>query len=409
MVFILQKQKYAYVGLDTHKATHTAVVIDCWTKKLGEVTFENRPGKFEKFLKDIKAIAGNLTPVFGLEDTGAVGRSLAVFLLGYKYTVKEVNPSFSKSARHDNTIVHKDDSYDAYCIAKVLRDRFDTLKAANPQDIFWTIKQLVSRRDSLSKGLIAIQNQLHGQLMFNYPSYRKFFCEIGGNTALYFWENYPSPSMLNGVTAEKLGEELKEVSHRAVSLKKALQIFDLVAEDGETKQEYQTQRDFIIKSIVKEIRQKKEAINEIDAELEKMIPLTGYKLESMPGIELNTACHIIAEVGDVDRFSNSDKLARFAGTAPVVFSSAGKGKEQRCRQGNRRMNAILYFLAIQQVQLHSVSKKPRNPAFRAYFEKKLSEGKTKPQALTSITKRLVRILYNMMKHKTEYRMSDMAA
>ncbi len=56
--------------------------------------------------------------------------------------------------------------------------------------------------------------------------------------------------------------------------------------------------------------------------------------------------------------------------------------------------------------MHSVSKKPRNPAFRAYFEKKLKEGKNKPQALTSITRRLIRILYNMMKNKTEYRMSE---
>ena len=389
-----------------HKATHTAVIIDCWTKKLGEITFENRPGKFEKFLKDVKDIAGNLTPVFGLEDTGSYGRSLAVFLLGYKHIVKEVNPSYTKSMRHNSPIVFKDDSYDAFCVAKVLRDMFDTLKPANPQDIFWTIKHLVGRRDSLSRGLIAIHNQLHGQLTYNYPSYRKFFCDIGGNTALYFWENYPSPGHLDGIAEEQLAEKLKEASHRAVGLKKAQQIFDLVAEDGETKQEYQAERDFIIKSIVKEIRQKKEAIAEIDVELQKMIPLTGYKLQSMPGIDLNTAVHIIAEVGDVNRFSNSDKLARFAGTAPVMFSSAGKGKEQRCRQGNRRMNAILYFLAVQQVQLHSVSKKPRNPAFRAYFEKKLKEGKTKPQALTSITRRLIRILYNMMKNKTEYRMSE---
>lgn len=244
--------------------------------------------------------------------------------------------------------------------------------------------------------------------MYNYPQYKKFFCELSRETALFFWETYPSPMCLKGITAEELGKQLRERSHNAVSVKRAEKILALAAEDEGIKQEYQAERDFIIKSIVKEIRQKKEAIAEINVELEKMIPLTGYKLQSMPGIDLNTACHIIAEVGDITRFSNSDKLARFAGTAPVMFSSAGKGKEQRFRQGNRRMNAILYFLAVQQVQLHAVSKKPRNPAFRAYFEKKLKEGKTKPQVLTSITRRLVRILYNMMKHKTEYRMSDMA-
>ena len=52
------------------------------------------------------------------------------------------------------------------------------------------------------------------------------------------------------------------------------------------------------------------------------------------------AAGIISEIGNIERFSNSDKLARFSGVAPVNFSSAGKGKDQRSRQGNRVLNAI---------------------------------------------------------------------
>lgn len=302
-----------------HKDTHTAVIIDCWTKKLGEITFENKPSRFDRFLKDVKTLSGNLIPVFGLENTGSYGRSLAVYLLGCKHIVKEVNPSYTKSMRHNSPIVFKDDSYDAYCVTRVIRDLFDTLNSAAPQDLFWTIKHMVGRRDSLTTGLIAIQNQLYGQLTYHYPSYRKFFCDIKSNTALAFWEAYPSPVHLEGISAEVLAEKLKEASHNAVGMKKAQQILALISEDGEKSHEHQAERDFIIRSIVKELRQKKEAISEMDAELEKMVPLTGYKLQTMPGIDLNTAVQIIAEIGDVNRFPNSDKLARFAGTAPVIF------------------------------------------------------------------------------------------
>ncbi|TKI17173.1 IS110 family transposase, partial [Bacillus cereus] len=45
---------------------------------------------------------------------------------------------------------------------------------------------------------------------------------------------------------------------------------------------------------------------------------------------------------------------------------------------------------------------PRNPVFHAYYHKKLKEGKTKGQALVCIMRRLVNIVYGMMKHKTAY-------
>ena len=90
------------------------------------------------------------------------------------------------------------------------------------------------------------------------------------------------------------------------------------------------------------------------------------------------------------------------GLAPVKFSSAGKGKDQRCRNGNRTLNAIFHFLAIQMVAI-SPSGKPRHPVFREYFEQKVKEGKNKPQALVCVARRLVRIIYGMMKTKTEYR------
>ncbi|EGO62600.1 transposase IS116/IS110/IS902, partial [Acetonema longum DSM 6540] len=47
--------------------------------------------------------------------------------------------------------------------------------------------------------------------------------------------------------------------------------------------------------------------------------------------------------------------------------------------------------------------KPRHPVFHAYFLRRIREGKTKPQALVCIMRRAVRIIYGMMKTKSEYR------
>ena len=67
----------------------------------------------------------------------------------------------------------------------------------------------------------------------------------------------------------------------------------------------------------------------------------------------------------------------------------------------------LFFLAIQQVQVSKVSEKPRNPVFHDYYHRKIAEGKTKKQALVCVMRRLVNIVYGMMKHRTSYVMPDL--
>jgi len=369
---------------------------------LGEITFDNRPGKFDQFIRDVKKISGDLTPMFGLEDTQGYGRNLAMYLIRKKFPVKSVNSVYTKVVRLSAPTVFKDDSYDAYCVARNLRDMLDKLPDANHEDIFWTIRQMVKRRDSLSKSVLRLHLQLHGQLTHHYPSYRKFFTLVSCPTALYFWEHYPSPRHLQGVTPEELASELRKIGGNACSTSKTKKILSLVETDCDIVKEYQEERDFIVKSIVKEIRYKHEEIAEVDRQLEKIMPQTGYKLETMPGINLNTASHIVSEVGEINRFSNADKLARFAGVAPVHFSSAGKGKEKRSKQGSRLLNATLYFLAVQLVSVRGG--KPRNPEFHTYFHRKVSEGKKKSQAIICIQRRLINIIYGMMKNRREYKL-----
>ncbi|AMA72259.1 transposase [Aneurinibacillus sp. XH2] len=131
-----------------------------------------------------------------------------------------------------------------------------------------------------------------------------------------------------------------------------------------------------------------------------------FQLETMPGIDTVTASAFIAEIGDIHRFTNSDKLARYAGIAPVRMGSGGKETIQKSKKGNRELYTIFYNLAVQQIHICKGSKTPRNPVFYEYYQKKLAEGKTKQQALICIMRRLVNIIYGMMENKTAYIMPD---
>lgn len=181
------------------------------------------------------------------------------------------------------------------------------------------------------------------------------------------------------------------------------EIIDLVESDGNTTREYQESRDFIVQSIVRDIRFKAKEIEKVEKEMKTLMKLLGFKLETIPGIDTVTAIALVSGIGDINRFPNADKLARFAGIAPVNFSSAGKGKDKKSKQGNRELYAVFYFLAVQQIQVAKGSNLSRNPVFWEYYKRKISEGKTKIQSLVCVMRRLVNIIYGMMKNKTEYK------
>jgi len=111
---------------------------------------------------------------------------------------------------------------------------------------------------------------------------------------------------------------------------------------------------------------------------------------------------IIAEIGNIDRFSSSDKLAKYAGIAPVCFSSGSKDKKVNNKYGNRLLNSYIFMLACVHINHGSKYSSPRNAIFLDYYLKKLSEGKTKHQAILLVMRRVINIIYGLMKNKTEY-------
>ena len=401
----MTKEDFIYVGIDLHKETHTAVVIDCYNNKHGEITFPNRPADFPKLVAKVKKCnTEGKEVVFGLENAYGYGRALAVWLIDKEYLVKDVNTAIShRQAKHRGAMYRKSDSDDAEAIALATLNMLDKLPDACPNDAYWSLGQLVHRRDNIMKQRTRLVNQLHEQLHIAYPSYKSFFNDISRPTALYFWENYPSKKYLEGKTVEDLREKLLPVSHNKCSTRTCETILNAVAGDKVKYIKYQDERDMVTLSIVRDLQHYNKELDKVDEMLEKMYKALGCTLTTIPGVNVITAVKILSEIGDIKRFSNSNKLAQFAGIAPLHLSSSGKGKDLATKQGNRRLQATIYFLAIQMIQISSKGT-PRHPAFRAYYEKRKAEGKTSQQALICISRRLISVIYGMLKSGTEYRM-----
>ncbi|MBU4369826.1 transposase, partial [Patescibacteria group bacterium] len=87
---------------------------------------------------------------------------------------------------------------------------------------------------------------------------------------------------------------------------------------------------------------------------------------------------------------------KYAGLCPKEKSSGKSRKHLKSQSGNRRLNKAVHRIALSQIGRYG------SQYAKEYFQRKISEGKTKTQALRCLKRRLCDIIYMMLKYRTEY-------
>jgi transposase len=133
----------------------------------------------------------------------------------------------------------------------------------------------------------------------------------------------------------------------------------------------------------------------VKAELRRAVTAHGSHLMDLPGIGPIGAARILADVGDIARFPDRNHFASWTGTAPIDASSGEQVRHRLCRAGNRRLNHVLYIAAFVQ---------PRHDTDgRAYYRRKLAEGKTAMEAMRCLKRRLSDVVYRQLLADAEAR------
>jgi transposase len=102
------------------------------------------------------------------------------------------------------------------------------------------------------------------------------------------------------------------------------------------------------------------------------------------GIGPVSAAIILGHTGDITRFPTSGHYARYTGTAPIAASSGPKQRHRLNPRGNRQLNRALHVAAVTQV---------RNDPGRAYYRRKLDEGKSRKEALRAPKRQIASTVY----------------
>lgn len=350
-----EKQSCMFVGIDVHKDTHTAVGISPYGEKMFEITVGNYKQDFENLKEKLEAMKGILSPYIGLEDVRGYGERLAGYLYE-RYPVYHVPSILVDRQRQNATHPEKSDSLDALGVAKVMIQSIDTLLPYTISEDSQKAKQLKEisiDREDLVLERTRLKNQVHTLLYRIYNTeYENIFKDPFSLKALKFWSK----------SKVKCDPYLMKTMKRKVK-----RILDIHAEVSELEKDMQTLLD------------------------------DNYTIQTASGCGVVIASTIIGEIGDIQRFKSPASLAKYAGCAPKEKSSGKKTRHVKSRSGNRRLNCAFHRMALSQIS------RSGNEKAKTYFKRKISEGKSKSQALVCLRRQLINIVWNMMKYKTVYR------
>ncbi len=296
-----------YVGVDTHKRTHTLVAIDEHGRMCGSRTVANTPEGWAAALEWRRSFDGEW--VWGVENSGSLGKGLAQFLLGQgEEQVREIVPHRTAQYRRRGRSQDKSDTADALAMARLLRAEGEQLPQVRRDDLSTELRLLSDHRDNLVADRTRLINQLHAQMLQLDPSYQEKSGPLTHRRGAAYCLELTLSQSCSIVRARLL--IARQLSRRILDL------HDEIAE--------------VTKLLGQRVRESETSLLELD------------------GVGEVVAARIIGELGLRPRIHSAAALAALAGVAPLQVSSGGRHGHKANFGGNRQLNRAIHIIALGQ-------------------------------------------------------------
>lgn len=344
------------VGIDPHKHTLTAVVLDARGGLLASAHFRVSAGGH----RAMEAWAGSMGPVirWGVEGAGGWGRHTTIFLAAAGHDVRDVCPN--RTSKRDRARQRgKSDLLDAERVARetlahpLLPHAFKAAQASTaPDPTHELLKLWHNKRRSLNTSRQHLLNE-----------------------AEFLLAGLPI------ATLEKLPQS-KAIRPRL----RALKGLRAPAEDPAAGLRLK-----LLREQFREIQRLDAAERDVVQRLDELVEQTESTLGELVGLSTRSVAELLVEIGDPRRFTEGG-FAKFNASAPLVASTGeGPGEPARHRLnpgGNRRVNAILHRMAVTQMRC--------DPRAQALVERARARGHTKREARRILKRHLSNAIYRTM-------------
>jgi len=379
-----------YVGIDVSKDKHDCHILTSNGEVLCDnFSFPNSMEGFNAFMDLItdccKGDFGNLK--VGLEATGHYSKNLLLFLYKSKLFVVVLNPlSVNQSRKAGSLRKTKSDKNDARFIAEMLFTNKSCSYQDQSSDIS-ALKSLTRARYRLVKEIQPLKNRYRRSVQLLFPELSTFFSSLYLNTVFSLLKVLPGAKDIAECNILKLSNILSKSSHGKLKRDKAEALkFAAVNSIGS----YNIGDAIELKFIIERIEFLKTQESELETNIKTIMQKINSLITTIPGIGFILGAIILAEIGDISKFSSPSKLLAFAGCEPSTYQS-GKftaANTPMVKHGSKYLRNALY-LATTMAYLHS-------PSFRAYIDLKRSQGKHYYIAISHGMKKMSRVIISIL-------------
>lgn len=383
------------VGIDVAKDKHDCFIMNSEGEVLAKsFTILNNKEGFDFLYKKIQSVSSSDNIKVGLEATGHYSYNIIGFLLNKDLATFILNPLHTNLYRKSLSLRKtKTDKIDSKTIAMML---LSDVSLKSYSDISYhneDLKSLTRYRFSKVEERAKLKTSLSRLAQILFPELEKLVPTLHMTSIYQLLEEFPSASAIASVHLTRLTNLLSKASKGHYDRETAIKIRDAAKNSIGSNM---PAKSLELKHTIKLIRALTIDIDEIEAEISKMMDKIASPITTIPGIGNNMGAMIISEIGDFSRFSSPDKILAYAGYSPSTYQS---GKLDNCyahmeKRGSRYLRYALFQATQRVCHLDST--------FSAYLAKKRAEGKHYYVAISHAVKKLVRVIFHLEKTKQAF-------
>lgn len=386
---MVTRHRLIWVGIDAGKGHHWAVAIDGDGERLLSRKVINDEDAILALLADVLAMADEVR--WAVDISSRPSALLLTLLLGHGQPVvyipgKTVN-RMTGAYRGEG----KTDAKDARIIADLARMRRDFRPIEPSVELSSGLLLLVGYRQDLISERVRLINRLREILVGICPALERAF-EYRKRPGLILLTGYQTPAAIRRMGVKRLTDWLARRSVRTAS------VFAQQAVEAATSQQTSLPGEELAATLVQQLAHRILELDERIKENERAITTLfrtderAAVIESLPGMGPILGAELLAIVGDMTTHKDAGHLAAHAGLVPVPRDSGRRtGNMHRPKNYSRRLRHIFYMSAHVSMTLPGPS--------QDYYRKKRGEGLIHTQAVLSLARRRVDVLWAMLRDK----------
>ena len=386
---------YALFSIDIASRKHDCCIIGEKREVLAPVfTFENNAEGYDCLLKNVRNFEKDYSQVrIGLESTGHYGNNLISFLKTKGFEVVVFNPLQVDLYRKAGTLRKtKTDKADAKFIAQMLLTT-ENSNRVDPKPEIPELKALVRHRSRIKAMRTKLRVSVSRLVSVLFPELSGAVSKIHQTSSYALLLEMPTAKAIADCHLTRLTNLLAESSKRRYGKDKALEIKTLAAKSVGTNSRAVG---FELQQTIRLILNISDELVALDREIKALMLKINSPILTIPGISYNLGSIILSEIGNIENFANPSKLLAFSGLEPSTHQS---GNYLATRTSMvKRGSPHLRWAILQAARLISHN----DPTFRAYAQKKEQEGKHYYVVLNHVGKKLLRVIFHMLKNNMEF-------